>query len=245
MSAVLVAGKKSILTECEEYALCHSAGKRQKYYSDEQANMAKSLLGQEVYVQMVAGDEAQQETSKQSEISRKLRESHQVERLKLDKKKVEEMVLADMDQAKNKKPVERSDGRTRLFGDHIKMALCDAIQQAGLGGEFGRPLYLYLKFAPDLMARDKSKGGRAKALKQLEAIKKTNNLMDNKAKSKLSDFDLDNLAKFLVFNGLKQGGKGLLAFIDDQFEGRQQTHQAIRSEIAQIMKRASDNKAGL
>ena len=82
-------------------------------------------------------------------------------------------------------------------------------------------------------------------MKQLEAIKKTNNLMDNKAKSKLSDFDLDNLAKFLVFNGLKQGGKGLLAFIDDQFEGRQQTHQAIRSEIAQIMKRASDNKAGL
>ena len=144
MSAVLVAGKRSILTQCEEFALCHSDGTRKKYYSDEQARMAKSLLGQEVYAKTVAGagGEAQGLTSKQSEISRRLKESHQVERLKLDKKKVEEMVLADIDQAKEKKPVERSDGRTRLFGEHVKMALCDAIQQGGLGGDFVRPLYL-------------------------------------------------------------------------------------------------------
>ena len=62
-----------------------------------------------------------------------------------------------------------------------------------------------------LIDRD-TKGGQAQAFKQLEAIKKTNNTMDNKAKSKLSDFNLDNLAKALAFNGLKnQGSKGLLA----------------------------------
>ena len=143
MSKVLVAEKSSLLVECEEYALCHSEGTRKKYYSDEQARMAKSLLGQEVYDKTVAGEEeAQGSTSKQSTISRRLKENHQVEMMNLDKKKVEQMVLADIDQAKEKKPVERSDGRTRLFGDHTKMALCDAIQQFGLGGDFGRELYL-------------------------------------------------------------------------------------------------------
>ena len=111
MSAVLVAEKRSLLVECEEYALCHSEGTRKKYYSDEQARMAKSLLGQEVYGKTVAGaEEAQGSTSKQSTISRRLKERHQVEMMKLDKKKVEQMVLADIDQAKEKKLVERSDG---------------------------------------------------------------------------------------------------------------------------------------
>ena len=52
----------------------------------------------------------------------------------------------------------------------------------------------------DQMARDRTKSGRAEAKKQLEAIIKSNNQMENMSKSKLSTFDLDNLAKALSFN---------------------------------------------
>ena len=111
-----------------------------------------------------------------------------------------------------------------------------------------RLLHHYLLYAPDLTARDTGSQGRAKALKQLQAICKSNNIMDDKEKTSLSSFDLDNLAKYLAFNGLKnQGGKGLLAFIDDQFKGREEekTHENIRSQASQIMRKASDSKAGL
>ena len=111
-----------------------------------------------------------------------------------------------------------------------------------------RLLRHYLLYAPDLTARDTGSQGRAKALKQLQAICKSNNIMDDKEKTSLSSFDLDNLAKYLAFNGLKnQGGKGLLAFIDDQFKGREEekTHENIRSQASQIMRKASDSKAGL
>ena len=111
-----------------------------------------------------------------------------------------------------------------------------------------RLLRHYLLYAPDLAARDIGSQGRAKALKQLQAICKSTNIMDDKEKTSLSSFDLDNLAKYLAFNGLKnQGGKGLLAFIDDHFKGREEekTHENIRSEASQIMRKASDSKAGL
>ena len=49
----------------------------------------------------------------------------------------------------------------------------------------------------DQMARDRTKSGRAEAKKQLEAITKSNNQMENMSKSKLSTFDPDNLAKAL------------------------------------------------
>ena len=56
--------------------------------------------------------------------------------------------------------------------------------------------------------------------------------------------NLDNLAKALSFN-IQWGRVGLLGFVDEQFKGRLQTHQAIRSEIPAIMKLATDVKAGL
>ena len=143
MSQTLIAARKAILTECEEYALCHSAGTRQKYYSDEQANMAKSLLGQDYYQKKVAGEKAPKEASeKQSEISKRTKERHEEARRKLDNEKIQQMVLADMELSKKQKPVMKSNERTSMFGDYVKMALCDAIQQAGLGGDFGRPLKL-------------------------------------------------------------------------------------------------------
>ena len=111
-----------------------------------------------------------------------------------------------------------------------------------------RLLRHYLLYAPDLAARDTGSQGRAKALKQLQAICKSNNIMDDKEKTSLSSFDLDNLAKYLAFNGLKnQGGMGLLAFIDDHFKGREEekTHEKIQSEASQIMRRASGSTAGL
>ena len=143
MSQVLVAAKSALIVECEEFALCHSEGTRKKYYGDKQMRMAKSLLGQESYDKTVAGAEkAQGSTSRQSTISMRLKESHEAEMRNLDKKKVEEMVMADIDSAKEKKPAERADGQVRLFGDHTKMALCDVIQQFGLGGDFETNLYL-------------------------------------------------------------------------------------------------------
>ena len=104
-----------------------------------------------------------------------------------------------------------------------------------------RLLHHYLLHAKDLIDR-----GRPQVRKQLKELQKTHNVMDNQAKTKLSDYDPDNLAKKLVFDGFKnQGGKGLLAFVDQQFQGREQSTEAIRSEIQRIMRRASDCKAGL
>ena len=67
--------------------------------------------------------------------------------------------------------------------------------------------------------------------------------MDNTSKSKLADFDIDNLAKALAFNGFKDQGQGLLAFNDQHFEGRVKTTELVRSEIPGIMKRAADFKS--
>lgn len=67
--------------------------------------------------------------------------------------------------------------------------------------------------------------------------------MDNPSKSKLSDFDIDNLAKCLAFNGFKDQGQGLLAFIDQHFEGRVMTTELVRQEIPGIMTRAADFKS--
>ena len=55
MSQVLTAQKRTLLTECEEWALCHAPGTREKYYSDQQAKMVESLMVQEFYQQHVAG----------------------------------------------------------------------------------------------------------------------------------------------------------------------------------------------
>ena len=113
-----------------------------------------------------------------------------------------------------------------------------------------RLLRHYLHYAPDLTARDTGPQSRAKARLQLQAISnsKSSDIMDDKEKTRLSSFDLDNLAKYLAFNGLKnQGGMGLLAFIDDHFKGREEdkTHENIQSEASQIMRRASGSTAGL
>ena len=68
--------------------------------------------------------------------------------------------------------------------------------------------------------------------------------MNDKARTSIANLDPDNLAKKMVVEGLnnQKGGRGVLHFVDRQFKGRQQTHEAIRSEKEKIMKRASDCK---
>ena len=80
-------------------------------------------------------------------------------------------------------------------------------------------------------------------MKQLKAILEKGVSMDNPSKSKLSDFGMDNLAKCLAFNGFKDQGQGLLAFIDQHFEGRVMTTKLVRQEIPGIMTRAADFKS--
>ena len=105
-------------------------------------------------------------------------------------------------------------------------------------------LHHYIVHAPDLMKRDRTLSGRAKAIKQLEAIMKSNNQMNNGAR--LSNYNTDNLAKKLAFEKW-WGRTGLLGFIDEHFEniGKIQSHHAIQAEISAIMSLASSAKAGL
>ena len=89
--------------------------------------MAKSLLGQEFYQQKVAGQEDTAEvTEKLSEVSKRTKERHSEDLRKKNEEKIRET----------------SDGRTLQFSNHVKIALLDSIQTAGMGGDFGRPLNL-------------------------------------------------------------------------------------------------------
>ena len=105
-------------------------------------------------------------------------------------------------------------------------------------------LHHFIVHAPDLMKRDRTHSGRAKTTKQLEAIMKSNNQMNNGAR--LSNYNTDNLAKKLAFEKW-WGRTGLLGFIDEHFEniGKIQSHHAIQAEISAIMSLASSAKAGL
>ena len=60
----------------------------------------------------------------------------------------------------------------------------------------------------------------------------------------MNQWNADNLSKKMVSEGLEnqKEDRGLLHFVDRQFKGRQQTHEAIRSEKEKIMKGASDCK---
>ena len=68
--------------------------------------------------------------------------------------------------------------------------------------------------------------------------------MNDKARTNFNQWNADNLSKKMVSEGLEnqKEGRGLLHFVDRQFKGRRQTHEAIRSEKEKIMKRASDCK---
>ena len=101
----------------------------------------------------------------------------------------------------------------------------------------------YLTFAPDLTSRGKPPA-RGLVRKQIEKIQQENPIMNDKARTNFNQWNADNLSKKMVSEGLEnqKEGRGLLHFVDQQFKGRQQTHEAIRSEKEKIMKRASDCK---
>ena len=107
-------------------------------------------------------------------------------------------------------------------------------------------LHHYIKHAPDLMKRDRSDSGRAKAKADLEAMKKTKTTNQMNNGSRLSDFNTDNLAKKLAFETW-WGRTGLLGFIDEHFDkiGKIQSHNGIKAEMSNIMRLAQDAKAGL
>ena len=100
----------------------------------------------------------------------------------------------------------------------------------------------YLAFAHDLTVRDK-RPARSRVLKQLKIMKKEAKVMRNKEKTKLSDYDLDNLAKKLVWDGFdaQPEDSGLLHIVDRHFSaGREylKTTENIRKESAEIMDNA-------
>ena len=63
-------------------------------------------------------------------------------------------------------------------------------------------LHHYLAYAPDLTVREVGEG-RAKIKKQLKAIIDLGVRMEDKARSSLADFDIDNIAKIFAYIGLK------------------------------------------
>ena len=60
----------------------------------------------------------------------------------------------------------------------------------------------YLAYAPDLTVRDVGEG-RANIKKQLKAIVNLGVRMEDKARSSLADYDIDNIAKIFAYIGLK------------------------------------------
>ena len=133
MSQVLTSQNKSILTECEEFALCHSANTRKQYYSDAHAEMAKSLMGQEVYSQMLAGEEdTDRATEKLDEVSSLTKERHMAQMRKMEEKTLEQMISTELELSK------KAGGRRNV--SYVRVALCDAIYQAGTGGDFETPI---------------------------------------------------------------------------------------------------------
>ena len=104
-------------------------------------------------------------------------------------------------------------------------------------------LHHYLNYAPDLTVRDPGTD-RANTKKQLREIVKLGVRMDDKAKSLLSAFDLDNLGKIFSYRGFKNQapGEGLLSIIDQEFKGTKMTHEVVKQAIPAIMKRAADIK---
>ena len=102
----------------------------------------------------------------------------------------------------------------------------------------------YLAYATDLTVRDEGEG-RAKIKKQLMAIVDLDVRMEDKARSSLSDFNIDNIAKIFAYIGLKNqpDKQGLLHIIDQEFEGKQMSHELVKEAIPAIMVRAANIKS--
>ena len=103
----------------------------------------------------------------------------------------------------------------------------------------------YLADAPDLTVWDVGEG-RAKIKKQLKAIVDLGIRMEDKTRSSLADFDIDNIAKIFAYIGLKNQApkQGLLWIIDQEFEGKFMPHELVKEAIPAIMQRAVNIKSG-
>ena len=102
----------------------------------------------------------------------------------------------------------------------------------------------YLAYATDLTVRDVGKG-RAKTKKQLMAIVDLDVRMDDKARSSLSDFNINNNAKIFNYIGLQNqpDKQSLLHIIDQEFDGKQMSHELVKEAIPAIMLRAANIKS--
>ena len=87
--------------------------------------------------------------------------------------------------------------------------------------------------------------GRAKTKKQLMAIVDLDVRMDDKARSSLSDSNIENIAKIFNYIGLQNqpDKQGLLHIIDQEFKGKQMSHELVKDAIPAIMLRATNIKS--
>ena len=87
--------------------------------------------------------------------------------------------------------------------------------------------------------------GRAKIKKQLKAIIDLGVRMEDKARSSLADFDINNIAKIFAYIGLKNQApkQGLLWIIDQEFKGKHMSHELVKEAIPAIMQRAANIKS--
>ena len=98
----------------------------------------------------------------------------------------------------------------------------------------------YLAYVPDLTVRDVGMG-RANIKRQLKAIVDLPVRMEDKARSSLADYNIDNIAKIFAFIGLKN--QGLLWIIVQEFEGKHMLHELVKEVIPAIMQRAINIKS--
>ena len=135
MSAIVMAQPNLAMVEIEEYALCHSKATQKRSYADQLALKANILKTQDWYANTVvpAGTEKLSAwVEENSAAYKRVSEMHKMHLAELENQRVLDMV-AEHQTNKDLLTHYGRDGKLNIFNDRVKVALLDAILQAGIG----------------------------------------------------------------------------------------------------------------